>query len=188
MEAGIRLFLEGLGERFEGDDLAATPRRVARAWADDLASGYEVDPLGELGWTPIDRGRGPVVVRGLSVASICVHHLLPFSGVAHVAYLPDRRQAGLSKIGRIVDAHSRRLQTQERLTAAIVDTLTEGLQPVGVLVQIEAEHTCMSLRGVRKEHSTFVTVAASGIWERDPTTRAEALGLFGSGSALGPSR
>jgi GTP cyclohydrolase I len=178
MEAGIRLFLEGLGDEASRLELAATPERVARAWAEDLVSGYAVDPASELTWTPAAGARGPVLVRRVSLVSICVHHLLPFFGFAHVAYLPAERIAGLSKIGRIVDAHARRLQTQERLTSAIVETLAQGLAPAGVLVVIRAEHTCMTLRGVRKEQSRMLTVGAAGRYEREPALRQEALALL----------
>jgi GTP cyclohydrolase I len=186
MSEAIRLFLEGIGERFEGDDLEQTPERVARAWAEDLVSGYAVDPTAELTWTAAPTGAGPVVVRNIRVASVCVHHLLPFFGRAHVAYLPDGRLAGLSKIGRVVDAHARRLQTQERLTAAIVKTLEQALRPRGVAVRIEAEHTCMTLRGVRKEGSRLVTLASTGVYESDAASRAEVLDLL-AGSRAGSS-
>jgi len=178
MEAGIRLFLEGLGERFAGDDLEATPGRVARAWSEDLAAGYAEDPRALLTWGPAEEAAGPVVVRGLRFASVCVHHLLPFFGEAAVAYLPGRRQAGLSKIGRVVEAHARRLQTQERLTAAIVRSLCEVLEPRGALAMLSATHTCMSVRGVRQDQGRMVTLAAAGSWDRDPTARAEILALL----------
>ncbi len=187
LERGIRLFLEGLGPAAGSSELEGTPERVARAWIEDLVSGYAVDPERELGWTPVAEGGGPVLVRDVSVASICVHHLLPFFGVAHVAYLPGARQAGLSKIGRVVDAHARRLQTQERLGREVVDTLARGLACRGVLVVIRAEHTCMALRGVRKERSEMLTVAASGIYDSDRGARAEVLSLLLSGgSGRGP--
>lgn len=186
MEAGIRVFLEGLGERFPGDDLEATPERVARAWADDLVSGYSAHPDRALSFTTAPEGVGTVVVRDVSFASICVHHLLPFAGLAQVAYLPARRLAGLSKIGRVIEAHARRLQIQERLTAAILGTLERVLEPRGALVLLDAEHTCMTLRGARKERSRLVTVAASGVFETDPSARLEALDLVaarGSGTS-----
>jgi GTP cyclohydrolase I len=186
MEAGIRTFLEGLGAAAEDTEAELTPERVARAWAEDLTAGYAVDPEAQLTWTAVAEGRGPVIVRGVSFASVCVHHLLPFFGFAAVAYLPGRRLAGLSKIGRVIDAHARRLQTQERLTSAIVDTLTRGLDCRGVVALLEAEHTCMTLRGVRKEHSRMVTVAGSGIYDAEPAARAEILALLdgrGSGTA-----
>jgi GTP cyclohydrolase I len=178
MEEAIRSFLEALGQRFDGDDLERTPARVARAWSEDLAGGYAVDPVGELTWTEIRTETGPVIVRGIRFTSICVHHLLPFFGSAHVAYLPAERLAGLSKIGRVVDAHARRLQTQERLTAAIVETLREGLAPRGVLALLEAEHSCMTCRGVRKEQSRMLTMAAAGQLESDAAARREILELF----------
>jgi len=180
MAGGIRAFLEGIDQRFEGDDQGATPDRVARAWAEDLVSGYAIDPGEVLGWTPVDEGCGPVVVRQIEFASMCVHHLLPFFGSASVAYLPGRRLAGLSKIGRVVDAHARRMQTQEHLTAAIVDTIATGLEARGVIALLEAEHTCMTLRGVRKAGSRMLTMATAGIYETDPAARAEMLNLMQS--------
>lgn len=180
-EEGIRTFLEGLGFDVERADLAATPGRVARAWSDELLGGYAVDPERQLSWTATAAGGGPVLVRSVSLASICIHHLLPFFGFAHVAYLPGRRLAGLSKIGRVVDAHARRLQTQEQLGAAIVGTLQKVLEPQGVIAVLEAEHTCMTLRGVRKEQSRMVTTAASGLYEANAGARAEILELLTSG-------
>lgn len=178
MEAGIRQFLEGLGQRFAGDDLEATPARVARAWSEDLMAGYALDPDGVLTHGPAEECGGVVVVRSIRFASVCVHHLLPFFGEAAVAYLPDRRQAGLSKIGRVVEAHARRLQTQERLTSAIVGSLGRVLAPRAVLVKLEAQHTCMSIRGVRQAQSRMVTVVAAGLWDQDAAARAEILALL----------
>ena len=178
MEEGIRLFVEGLEQRFEGDDLDATPARVARAWVDDLVSGYATDPEKVLGWTSVPENCGPVLVCGIEFGSICVHHLLPFSGTASVAYLPGPRLAGLSKIGRVVDAHARRMQTQERLTAAIVETIHSGLEARGVIAVLEAGHTCMMLRGVRKAGSRMLTMATSGIYETDHSARTEILALM----------
>lgn len=181
MERGIRLFVEGLGERFEGDDLEATPARVARAWAEDLVSGYTLDPERELTWTRVPEAMGTVVVRDLSFASVCVHHLLPFAGTAHVAYLPGERLAGLSKIGRVLEAHARRLQVQERLTAEVLRTLDRVLEPRGALVLLDAVHTCMTLRGARKERGRLVTMAASGLYDRDAGARREILDMLGVG-------
>ena len=178
MEAAVRLLLESIGQRFEGDDLEATPARVARAWCDDLVSGYAVDPVATLTWTPVEPGGGPVLVRRVRFASVCVHHLLPFFGFAHVAYAPDRRLAGLSKIGRVIDAHSRRLQTQERLTAAIVETMDAGLQTRGTIALLEAEHTCMTVRGVRKDQGRMVTLSSAGLYREDPAARNEIVGLL----------
>jgi GTP cyclohydrolase I len=181
MQAAIALFVEALGERFEGDDLEKTPERVARAWSEDLLSGYAVDPGAELTWTEVPPGGGPVIVRDVRFTSVCVHHLLPFFGFAQVVYLPGTRQAGLSKIGRVVDGHARRLQTQERLTAAIVDTLMAGLAPVGALALMRAEHTCMTCRGVRKEQSRMLTLAYRGVFESDRAARSEVLTLLDAG-------
>lgn len=178
METAVRLFLEGMGRRPDGDDLEATPARVARAWCDDLVSGYDVEPVAELTWTPVEAGGGPVVVRRVRFASVCVHHLLPFFGFAHVAYAPDRRLAGLSKISRVIDAHARRLQTQERLTAAIVDTMHMALAPHGAIALLEAEHTCMTVRGVRKDQGRMVTLSSVGLYREDPAARNEILGLL----------
>ena len=183
MESAIRSFVEGIGVRFEGDDLDATPGRVTRAWSEDLLSGYAIDPERELTWNPVPENGGLVLVSAVSFASICVHHLLPFAGVAHVAYLPGSRLAGLSKLGRVVDAHARRLQIQERLTAEILATIAGVLEPRGALVLLEASHTCMTLRGARKEGSRLVTVAAAGIFEHDLTARGQVLELIGSRAA-----
>lgn len=181
MEAGIRMFLEGLGQRFPGDDLEKTPARVARAWSEDLVAGYAVDPVAELTFVEAPPSCGPVLAKDMRFSSVCVHHLLPFSGFAHVAYLPAARLAGLSKLGRVVDAHARRLQIQEHLTGRIAETLNAALAPRAVLVVLDAEHTCMTLRGVRKEGSRLVTYAAKGLWESDAAARREILDLLAPG-------
>ena len=178
MEAGVRLFLEGIGERFEGDDLDRTPARVARAWSEDLIRGYGTDPAAELTYTRAPEAAGVVLVRDVPFTSVCVHHLLPSFGKAHVAYLPAERLAGLSKIARLVEAFARRLQIQERLTEQILGALQRGLEPKGAFVLLDAEHTCMTLRGTRKEGSRLVTLAGSGIYER-PEGRREVLELLG---------
>lgn len=188
MEAGIRLFLEGMAERFVGDDLDKTPARVAKAWVEDLVAGYAIDPEAELTWVKAPSPCGPVIVKDIRFASVCVHHLLPFSGSAHVAYLPGDRLAGLSKLGRVVDAHARRLQIQEHLTGRIAATLERALAPRAALVVLEAEHTCMTLRGVRKEGSRLVTYAATGLWEKDAAARGEILDLLPTGRSASPAR
>jgi GTP cyclohydrolase I len=180
MEEAVRSFLDALGVELDDDVAAATPGRVTRAWAEDLLSGYALDPERELTWAPNDAGpeAGPVVVRAIRFASVCAHHLLPFHGMAGVAYLPHERIAGLSKLARVVDAHARRLQTQERLTAAIVATLDRSLRPRGAMAVLRAEHTCMSLRGVRKEQASMVTLASSGAYRDDVGARREILDLL----------
>jgi len=181
MEAGIRLFLEGLGQRFAGDDLDKTPGRVTRAWVDDLMSGYATDAAQELTFVPAPTVCGPVIAKDIRFASVCVHHLLPFAGLAHVAYLPAARLAGLSKLGRVVDALSRRLQIQEHLNGDIAATLEKALAPRAVLVVLDAEHTCMTLRGVRKDGSRLLTYAATGEWASDIAARGEILDLLAPG-------
>lgn len=181
MEAGIRLFLEGLGERVAGDDIEKTPRRVARAWAEDLVSGYGVDPIAELTYVAAPPSSGPVILKDIRFSSVCVHHLLPFAGLAHVAYLPAARLAGLSKLGRAVDALSRRLQIQEHLTGSIAATIETALAPKAVLVVLDAEHTCMTLRGVRKEGSRLLTYAVRGAWADDAGGRREILDILDAG-------
>jgi len=181
MTAAISAFLDGI-DPTGVQGLERTPARVAQAWCDDLVSGYKTDPSEILTWTEVAPGSGPVLVRQISFASICAHHLLPFAGQAHVAYLPGERLAGLSKIGRVVDAHARRLQTQERLTASIAETLQDVLAPRGVLVVLSAEHTCMSLRGVRKELAEMVTVESRGIYLDEPARRSDVLSLLRGGA------
>jgi len=178
MAESVRGFLDALGQGFAGDGQERTPERVARAWVEDLVSGYSLDPEAELTWTEVPPRVGPVIVRGVSFASVCVHHLLPFFGEAHVAYLPHERLAGLSKIGRVVNAHARRLQTQEHLTSDIAGSIEAALRPRGAIVLLEATHTCMTLRGVRKEQSRLVTTVATGIYDEDPGARAELIGLM----------
>ena len=141
-------------------------------------SGYGVDPAAELTYVAAPQGGGPVIVKDIRFSSVCVHHLLPFSGLAHVAYLPAARLAGLSKLGRAVDALSRRLQIQEHLTASIASAIEKALAPRAVLVLFDAEHTCMTLRGVRKEGSRLVTYAARGIWADDVAGRREIMDIF----------
>ena len=184
MTRAVRDFLAAIDRRFEGDDQQRTPERVVDAWVDDLVSGYAVDPAQELTWTAAPPACGPVLVRGVSFASVCVHHLLPFFGRASVAYLPGERLAGLSKIGRVVDALARRMQTQERLSAQIVETLEAVLAPRGVAAVLEAEHTCMTLRGVRKERSRMMTVATRGVYDADRLAREEILRLLCGGSGV----
>ena len=177
VEAAVREFLLGVGEDPDRDGLRDTPGRVARACAEVFA-GVAADPA-EILATTFDLGHDELVlVRDIDVASMCEHHLLPFTGVAHVAYIPSSHLiTGLSKLARLVDAFARRPQVQERLTSQIADALVEHLKPAGVLVVLECEHMCMTMRGVRKPGSKTVTSAVRGAL-RNPATRAEAMSLI----------
>ena len=175
---GVRMILEGLGEDPERAGLRETPRRVAEMFA-ELTAGLHEDPTAHVVPLPGDKHDEMVIVKDISVASLCEHHLAPFVGKCHIAYIPkDGRILGISKLARLAETFSRRLQLQERLTTDIANTLYEGLAPVGVMVVIEAEHTCMTLRGVRKSGAKTITSAVLGGFRNDPRTRAEAMALI----------
>ncbi|GAA4890951.1 GTP cyclohydrolase I FolE [Tessaracoccus lubricantis] len=176
--AAIRELLIALGEDPEREGLQETPDRVARAWT-ELSAGYRADVEEILGTTFDISHEEMILVKDIELVSLCEHHLLPFTGVAHVGYIPslDGRVTGLSKIARLVEMYGRRLQVQERLTSQIAEALVEHLHVRGVIVVIEAEHTCMTMRGVRKPGSRTVTSAVRGQL-RDPATRAEAMSLI----------
>jgi GTP cyclohydrolase I len=176
--AGIRLVLEGIGEDPDRDGLRKTPERVADFYA-ELTDGMWVDPSEQLVPLPGDSHDEMVLVKDISIASVCEHHLAPFVGKCHIAYIPKGgRIVGLSKLARVAEVFSRRLQVQERLTQQIAQTLYEKLEPIGVMVVIEAEHTCMTLRGVKKPGAITVTSAVLGGFRTDPRTRAEAMALI----------
>jgi len=175
---GVRMILEGLGEDPERAGLRETPRRVAEMFV-ELTAGMHEDPAAHVVPLPGDKHDEMVIVKDISVASLCEHHLAPFVGKCHIAYIPkDGRILGISKLARLAETFSRRLQLQERLTTDIANTLYEGLAPVGVMVVIEAEHTCMTLRGVRKSGAKTITSAVLGGFRNDPRTRAEAMALI----------
>ncbi len=177
-EAAVRELLLAIGEDPDRDGLRDTPARVARAYAETFAGLYQ-DPHDILATTFELGHEEMILVKDIAVYSTCEHHLVPFHGVAHVAYIPgpDGRVTGLSKIARLVDLYARRPQVQERLTSQIADTLVEVLQPGGVLVVVDCEHLCMTMRGVRKPGSHTVTSAVRGQL-RNPATRAEAMSLI----------
>ena len=175
---GVRLILEGIGEDPERAGLQRTPERVAEMYA-ELTSGMREDPQQHVVPLPGDTHDEMVILRDISIASICEHHLAPFVGRCHIAYIPKNgRILGLSKLARLAETFARRLQVQERLTQQIADTLYEGLKPLGVMVVIEAEHTCMTLRGVKKPGAITVTSAVLGGFRSDQRTRAEAMALI----------
>ncbi len=175
---GVRLLLEGIGEDPDRDGLKKTPERVADFYV-ELTEGMWVDPTEQIVPLPGDSHDEMVLVKDISIASVCEHHLAPFVGKCHIAYIPKGgRIVGLSKLARIAEIFSRRLQVQERLTQQIAQTLFDELAPVGVMVVIEAEHTCMTLRGVKKPGAITVTSAVLGGFRKDPRTRAEAMALI----------
>ncbi|MGH2785488.1 MAG: GTP cyclohydrolase I FolE [Actinomycetota bacterium] len=178
VEVAVRELLAAIGDDPAREGVAETPRRVAEAYA-DLFAGMSIDPVSVLEPLPDERGSGLILVREITFASICEHHLLPFLGRAAVGYVPgpDGRITGLSKMARVVEVLARRPQVQERLVRQIADAIEEALSPSGVVVVIEAEHMCMTLRGVRKPGSTVVTTEFRGLLADDAAARAEVLAL-----------
>ncbi len=178
VRAGVREILIGIGEDPDRDGLRDTPARVARAYR-ELFAGLWLEPEDVLATTfELDHDE-LVLVKDISLTSACEHHLLPFSGLAHVGYIPgaDGRVTGLSKLARLVEVYARRPQIQERLTTQVAESLVRVLQPRGVIVVLEAEHTCMTTRGVRKPGAKTITSAVRGQL-RDAATRAEAMSLI----------
>ena len=180
VEAAVRELLAAIGEDPSREGLVGTPDRVARA-CEELFGGIGQDPAAHLRKQfHEESGGGIVVVRDIPFHSMCEHHLLPFVGVAHVAYLPrEGRITGLSKIARCVAGFAARPQVQERLTAQVADAMVAELEPEGVLVVMEAEHTCMTMRGIRAAGAKTTTIAARGAFDADASLRAEALSLLG---------
>ncbi len=178
VEAAVAELLAAIGEDPKREGLVETPRRVAEAYA-DLFAGLAIDPVSVLEPLPDERGSGLILVRDIRFASICEHHLLPFFGSAAVGYVPgaDGRITGLSKLARIVDVLARRPQVQERLVREIADALEAALAPSAVAVIVEAEHLCVTMRGVRKPGSSIVTTEFRGAFADDPAARAEVLAL-----------
>jgi GTP cyclohydrolase IA len=184
IEKLVEQLLKELGEEPDREGLRRTPERVAKA-LEYLTSGYakNVDEILN-GALFVEEYDEMVVVKDIDLFSLCEHHLLPFVGKAHVAYMPHRKIVGLSKIPRLVEMFSRRLQVQERLTTQIANTLNEALQPRGVAVVIEAVHLCMLMRGVEKQNSKAVTSAMLGAFRDRPETRAEFMELIKAGRGL----
>jgi GTP cyclohydrolase IA len=176
--AGIKLILEGIGENPDREGLLETPARVARMY-NELLYGIDRNAADEITCQFTEGDDEIILVRDISFSSICEHHLVPFVGSAHVGYIPEGGKiTGLSKIARVVELASRRLQVQERMTSQIADALLEGLNPAGVIVVLEAEHLCMSIRGVRKPGSKTITSSLRGIFRTDKALRAEAMSLI----------
>ncbi len=173
----VEMILEAVGADLTRKDIAATPRRVAEMYG-EILSGSKKNPEDELDVILEQEHDEIILLRGISLYSMCEHHLLPFTGKAHVAYIPDKRITGLSKLARVVEVLSRRLQVQERLTTSIADVIMKKLKPKGVMVVVEAEHMCMSMRGVKKPGTVNVTSVVRGIFRSDSKTRAETLNLI----------
>jgi GTP cyclohydrolase I len=175
-ERAIRELLLAIGENPEREGLVDTPARVARALKENFEGLYQRPE--DVLTTTFDIGHEElVIIRDIEVFSHCEHHLTPFHGVAHVGYIPSGKITGLSKVARLVDLYARRPQVQERLTTQIADAMVEILKPMGVIVIIDCEHLCMSMRGVRKSQARTTTSAVRGVL-RDPATRAEAISLI----------
>jgi GTP cyclohydrolase IA len=179
-EAAVRELLVAVGEDPDREGLKRTPARVASAYAEMFAGLSVPDPDAVLETTFDENHDELVLVKDISLYSICEHHLVPWHGSAAVGYIPgeDGRITGLSKLARLVDLYAKRPQVQERLTSQVADALMRRLEPQGVVVVVQAEHLCMAMRGVRKPGSTTVTSAVRGIFKDDPRSRAEALGLI----------
>ena len=176
IEKAVHELLSALGEDPTRDGLVKTPLRVARMY-EELFAGFGENPADHLEVTFAAEHDEMVMVRDIPFASLCEHHLIPFIGRAHVAYIPgdDGRITGLSKLARLVDGYARRLQVQERMTTEIADAIEVALAPRGVLVVVEAEHLCMSMRGVKKSGTSTVTSAVRGLFRSDAATRMEAM-------------
>ncbi len=180
--AAVREILFAMGEDPDREGLLDTPQRVARMYA-EICSGLHENPVDHLATTFEAGHEELVMVRDISVYSLCEHHLIPFFGVAHVAYIPNEsgRVTGLSKLARLVDGYAKRPQVQERLTRQVADAVEASLAPRGVMVVIEAEHLCMSMRGVHKPGATTVTSSVTGIFRDNEATRMEAMRFIGRG-------
>lgn len=177
IERAVREILFAIGENPDREGLLKTPNRVARSYA-ELMAGLQDDPRRHLKTVFTERYDEVVLLRDIEFHSLCEHHLMPFTGKAHVAYLPDGKVVGLSKLARLVEGFARRPQVQERLTTQIADALMEELSPIGAACVIEASHTCMTIRGVKKHGAIMVTSALRGIFKENPSSRAEILSLM----------
>jgi GTP cyclohydrolase I len=180
IEKAVREILSAVGEDLNRDGLKDTPARVARMYG-ELLAGMRDDPDIHLSRVFNENYDEIVLLRDIPFYSMCEHHLMPFIGSAHVAYLPSGKILGVSKLARIVECFARRLQTQERLTFQIADCLMSSLKPMGVAVVIEASHSCMTIRGIKKPGSVMVTSAVRGLFRKDPRSRNEIMSLIHHG-------
>lgn len=166
VEEGVRLILEGIGEDPEREGLRDTPNRIARMY-EEIFAGLDMDAKEPLSKTFSSENKEMVIEKDITFYSTCEHHFMPFYGKAHVAYIPDGKVVGLSKLARTVEVYAKRPQLQEQLTKQICDALMENLNPKGAIVMIEAEHMCMTMRGIKKSGSRTVTFAMAGAFEED---------------------
>jgi GTP cyclohydrolase I len=178
IEHAVAEILAAVGEDVGRDGLLGTPSRVARMYS-EILSGNEVDPARHMLVTFKEDHHEMVVVKDIPFESLCEHHLMPFHGRAHVAYVPNGQIVGLSKVARVVEEYARRLQVQERLTSQVADLIMKALSPQGVGVVMEATHTCMTMRGIRKPGASMVTSAVRGTFESCAETRAEFMTILG---------
>jgi len=180
IEKAVRDILEAIGDDPDRKDMRETPARVAEMY-EEIFAGIKQDPAKELEVILDQKHDEIILLKNISIYSVCEHHLLPFAGKAHVAYIPDGgRVTGLSKLARVVDILAKRPQVQERLTAQIADIIMAKLKPKGCMIVIQAEHMCMSMRGVKKPGTLTVTSVVRGIFQRNEKTRAETLALINS--------
>ncbi len=179
IEKAVREILAAVGEDPDRDGLLETPSRVARMY-EELFSGLHLDPSRHLEKVFKETYDELVLIKDISFNSVCEHHLLPFIGVAHVGYIPKGSVVGLSKLARIVEEISKRPQVQERMTEHIADLMDEVLEPKGVIVVLEAEHSCMTIRGIRKPGAVTITSAVRGLFRKNESSRAEAMSLINS--------
>ena len=177
IESAVREILAAVGENPDREGLLETPARVARMYA-EMFSGLKTDPRIHLQKVFTEKYDEVVLVRDIDFCSMCEHHLLPFTGKAHVGYLPDGKVVGLSKLARVVEEVARRPQVQERMTEVIADLIESELSARGVAVVLEASHSCMTIRGIRRPASLCMTSAMRGVFRDDPSSRAEILGLI----------
>ena len=177
IEKAVKMILEAVGADLKKKDIAATPKRVAETY-EEILSGQFKDASDELEVVLEQKHDEIILLKNIPLYSLCEHHLLPFIGKAHVAYIPDKKITGLSKISRVVDTLARRLQVQERLTTEVADIIMKKLKPKGVIVVVEAEHLCMSMRGVKKPGTLTTTSVVRGVFRTNPKTRQEALSLI----------
>jgi GTP cyclohydrolase I len=181
IEEGVKLVLKGIGEDLTREGIQRTPKRVADMY-DELFSGIGIDPSEKLEPLFDENHDEMIIVKDIPFYSVCEHHMVPFVGKAHIAYVPNKsgKIVGLSKLTRVLEIASRRLQVQERLTTIVADAIMKKIKPRGTMVIVEAEHLCMSIRGVKKPNTITVTSAVRGIFKENPASRAEAMALIKS--------